>query len=130
MGAKNMWNDYFSDDKFISMIYTNVPPLKNLRIEKIEISREGNRITIGFDLPIFPDNPPKKWLERGYSTAFIELDFFDIKEVNIKSIENTYRGDIEIKKDVENDIFIVKVIGTVETLIKAGVGIIQSVKGY
>ncbi|WHY02534.1 Imm50 family immunity protein [Neobacillus sp. DY30] len=125
-----MWNDYFSDDKFISMIYTNIPPLINLRIEKIEISREGDRITIGFDLPTFPDKPPKKWLERGYSTAFIEIDFFDIKEVNIKSIENTYRGDIEIKKDVETDIFIVKIIGTVETLIKAGAGIIQSVKGY
>lgn len=125
-----MWNEHFSDDKFISMIYTNVPPLKNLRIEKIEISREGDRITIGFDLPIFPDKPPIKWLERGYTTAFIEIDFFDVKEVNIRSNQNTYRGDIQIKKDVEADIFIVKIIGSVETVIKAGAGIIQSIKGY
>ncbi|RHW43428.1 hypothetical protein D1B31_01850 [Neobacillus notoginsengisoli] len=125
-----MWNDYFSDDKFISMIYSNVPPLKNLRIEKIEISREGDRITIGFDLPMFPDKPPKKWLEKGYSTAFIEIDFFDIKEVNIQSNESSYRGDIEINKDNEADIFTVRIIGTVKTSIKAGVGIIQSVKGY
>lgn len=125
-----MWNEHFSDDKFISMIYSNVPPLKNLRIEKIEISHEGDAITIGFDLPIFPDKPPKKWLERGYTTAFIEIDFFDIKEVNIKSSENTYRGDIEIKKDVETDIFIVKIQGTVKVELKASVGIIRSVKGY
>ncbi|MGJ7910126.1 Imm50 family immunity protein [Neobacillus sp. LXY-1] len=125
-----MWNEYFSEDKFISMMYINVPPLKNLRIEKIEISSEGDKITIGFDLPFFPDKPPKKWLERGYTTTFVEIDFFDIQEVNIKSSKNTYRGDIEIKKEVETDIFIVKIQGTVEAEIKAKVGIIQSVRGY
>jgi hypothetical protein len=112
------------------MIYTNVPPLKNLRIEKIEISSEGDKITLGFDLPIFPDKPPKKWLERGYTTAFVEIDFFNIQEVNIKSSNNTYRGDIEIMKDVDADIYIVYIKGTVEAVIKAGVGIIQSVRGY
>ncbi|WP_141770381.1 hypothetical protein [Bacillus sp. MUM 116] len=53
-----MWNEHFSKDKFISTIYSNVPSLKNVRIEKIEISSEGDKITIGFDLPIFPDKPP------------------------------------------------------------------------
>jgi hypothetical protein len=125
-----MWNEQLSENKFISMIYTNVPPLENLRIEKIKISSEGDRITLGFDLPIFPDKPPKKWLERGYKTAFIEIDFFDIKEVNIKSSENTYRGDVDIKKDSDEDIFIVNIKGTVEVLIKAGSGIIQTVSGY
>jgi predicted AlkP superfamily phosphohydrolase/phosphomutase len=125
-----MWNEHFSEDKFISMMYTNVPPLKNLRIEKIEISSEGDKITFAFDLPFFPDKPPKKWIEKGYTTTFVEIEFFDIKEVNIKSTKNTYRGDIEIKKDVEADIFIVKIIGTVEAEIKASVGLIQSVRGY
>ncbi|MED4229377.1 Imm50 family immunity protein [Neobacillus cucumis] len=125
-----MWYEHFSEDKFISMMYTNVPLLKNLRIEKIEISSEGDRVTLGFDLPFFPDRPPKKWLERGYTATFVEIDFFDIREVNIKSSKNTYRGDIEIKKDIETDIFIVKIHGTVEAEIKASVGIIQSVRGY
>lgn len=46
-----MWYEHFTDIKFISMLYTNVPTLKNLRIEKIEISREGDKLTVGFDLP-------------------------------------------------------------------------------
>ncbi|MED4462235.1 Imm50 family immunity protein [Metabacillus fastidiosus] len=124
-----MWYEHFTNNKFISMIYTNVPSLKNLRIEKIEISREGDRITVGFDLPFFADEPPKKWLERGYTTTYIEIDFFDIQEVNIKSSKNTYRGDINIKKD-EADIFIVNITGTISAEIKAGSGIIQSVRGY
>jgi hypothetical protein len=125
-----MWFEHLTYNKFISMIYTNVPPLKNLRIEKIEISREGDRITVGFDLPFYADKPPKKWLERGYTTTFVELDFFDIHEVNIKSSSNTYRADINIIKEDEADIFIVHITGTIDAVIKASVGIIQSVSGY
>lgn len=112
------------------MIYTSVPTLKNLRIEKIEISREGDRVTLGFDLPFFADKPPKKWIERSYTTTFVELDFFDIQEVSIKARSNTYRGDIDISKDEQTDFFIVNITGTVEVKIIAGSGLIQSVNGY
>jgi hypothetical protein len=125
-----VWYEHFNDNKFISMIYSNVPPLENLRIEKIEISREGDRITVAFDLPIFADKPPAKWVDGGYTTTFAELDFFDIKEVVLKSKNNTYRGNIDIKKDIVTGDFIVKITGTVEAEIIAGAGLIQSIRGY
>ncbi|WP_041964384.1 Imm50 family immunity protein [Mesobacillus selenatarsenatis] len=125
-----MWYEHFTDNKFISMIYTKVPTLKNLRIEKIEISREGDRLTVGFDLPFFADKPPKKWIEGRYTTTFVELDFFDIQEVSIKASSNTYRGDIDICKDEQTDLLIVNITGTVEAKIIAGSGIIQTVNGY
>ncbi|MGG3890090.1 Imm50 family immunity protein [Metabacillus fastidiosus] len=128
-GVEDMWYEYFTDNKFMSMLYTNVPTLKNLRIEKIEISREGDRLTVGFDLPFFADKPPKKWVERKYTTTFVELDFFGIQEVSIKARSNTYRGDIDICKDEQTNFLIVNITGTVEAKIIAGSGLIQ-VSGY
>jgi hypothetical protein len=125
-----MWYELFLENKFISMIYTNVPPLENLRIEKIEISREGDSIKVGFDLPIFADKPPTKWVERGYKTTFVEVDFFNIKEVSLKSSNNTYRGNISVNTDDDTGNLIVNITGTVEAKIIAGVGLIQSVNGY
>jgi hypothetical protein len=60
------------------------------------------------------------YVQHKFSLSFL-------KQLGIKSIENTYRGDIDIKKDA--DIFIVNIKGTVEAVIKAGFGIIQSVSG-
>jgi len=128
-GVENMWYEHFTDNKFISMLYTNVPTLKNLRIEKIEISREGDRLTVGFDLPFFVDKPPKKWIERRYTTTFVELDLFGIQEVSIKARSNTYRGDIDICKDEQTNFLIVNITGTVEAKIIAGSGLIR-VSGY
>jgi hypothetical protein len=125
-----MWYEHFLENTFISMIYTNVPSLENIRIEKIEISREGDRITVAFDLPIYADKPPTKWVERGYTTTFVEIDFFDIKEVDLKSNNNTYRGNIDIKTDDDTGNFIVNITGTVEAKINAGAGLIQSVSAY
>jgi hypothetical protein len=94
------------------MIYTSVPPLNDVRIERIAISHEGDQVRIGFDMPFYADKPPMKWVERGYTTTFIEIDFSDIKEVGLKS-NNTYRGNIDIKTDDKGG-FIVNITGEVE----------------
>ncbi|MFC6233272.1 Imm50 family immunity protein [Paenibacillus allorhizosphaerae] len=126
-----MWHECLSEntDTFITMLYKDVPPLRNLRIEEIKFSREGNRISVGFDFPVFADNPPKKWIERGYTIVFVELDFFDIREVVLRSSNNAFRGNIDIDKD-DSGILNINISGTVEVQIKAGVGLIQSVRGY
>ncbi|WP_148930827.1 Imm50 family immunity protein [Paenibacillus methanolicus] len=119
-----MWYEYLSENNFIKLLYNEVPALKNLRI-----SREGDRITVSSDMPVFPDNPPKKWVEKSDSIAFVELDFFDIQEVILRSNNNTYRANIDIEKDEAGDL-IVSISGTVQAKIRAAVGIIQSVRGY
>ncbi|WP_458411883.1 hypothetical protein ACNQFZ_13610 [Schinkia sp. CFF1] len=80
-------------------------------------------------MPFYADKPPIKWVERGYTTTFIEIDSSDIKEVGLKTNNNTYRGHIDIKTD-DKDGFIVNITGIVEAQIKAGAGLIQIVSGY
>lgn len=124
-----MWHKSLEKNIFITNLYTEIPQLVNVRISQINIADEGDRISLIFDMPCFGDKPPKKWVTSGYNTAVVQLDFFEIKEVMIKSNSRTYRGNIEIVKD-ENDTVLVSVIGSVEAKIKAGIGMIQSVEGY
>lgn len=124
-----MWHKSLEKVMFITNLYTEIPQLTNVRISQIKIADEGDRVSLIFDMPYFADKPPKKWVALGYNTVIVQLDFFEIKEVMIKSNSRTYRGDIKIVKD-ENDTIFVNVIGSVETKIKAGIGMIQSVEGY
>ena len=124
-----MWHKNLERNMFISNLYTEIPQLVNVRIAQIKILDEGDKATIIFDMPNFPDKPPKKWMNLGYNTAIVQLDFFDIKEIMLKSISNRYRANIEISTD-EIDTITVNVTGSVEAKIKARVGMIQSIEGY
>jgi hypothetical protein len=100
-----------------------------VRIERIAISHEGDGISLGFDITNYPDKPPGKWEGRGYTTAFIEIDFFDIREIYLRTNQNTYRGNIDIRKNNEENLFIVKITCSLGAEFIAGAGIIQSVSG-
>ncbi|MCO1604047.1 Imm50 family immunity protein [Desulfosporosinus nitroreducens] len=124
-----MWYESLEKNMFIKNMYTEIPHLANVRIAQIKILDEGDRISLVFDMPYFADKPPKKWVGLGCNTAIVQVDFFDIKEVMLKSIDNRYRGSIEIEKDKEGMI-IVEVTGSIGAKIRAGVGMIQSIEGY
>src|SRR5699024_12716099 len=62
-------------------------------------SNEGRKVTIEFDMPFYAENPPKKWMNLGFNSILVEVDFFDIHEIDLQSIESKYRADIEIYKD-------------------------------
>lgn len=124
-----MWYSHLDKITFLLNLYTEVPQLLNVCIEKLEIREGGDRVTLLFDMPRFPDRQPEKWVAMGYNTACVELDFFEIKEILVKSITNKFNGNITITKD-KDDIITVNVTGSIEVKIKAGFGMVQSVKGY
>ena len=124
-----MWYQNLEKNIFITNLYTKIPQLVNVRISQIKITDEGDRISLIFDMPYFADKPPKKWVDLDYNTIIVQLDFFEVKEVIIKSNDKTYRGDIEIEKD-EKGAILINVTGSVEVKIKAAVGMIQLVEGY
>lgn len=124
-----MWHENLEGNKFIANLYTEIPKLINVRIAKVEIQDEGNRISISFDMPCFADKIPPKWQIRGYNTVNVHLDFFGIREVSLNSTQNTYRGNLEIQKE-ETGLLTVKVSGKVDMKIIAESGLIQAVEGY
>ncbi|MED1092691.1 Imm50 family immunity protein [Bacillus paramycoides] len=124
-----MWYSNLEGNRFISNLYNEAPSLLDVRIVAVKIEDEGKKISINFNIPKFADNPPKKWKDLNYNTVFVQLDFFDIQELTLKSSNGKYRGDINIELDKDGK-FNINISGSVCMNLKADYGIIQSVSGY
>ncbi|PEA80730.1 Imm50 family immunity protein [Bacillus pseudomycoides] len=124
-----MWYSNLEGNRFISNLYNEAPSLLDVRIVAVKIEDEGKKISIHFNIPKFADNPPKKWKDSNYNTVFVQLDFFDIQELTLKSSIDKYRGDINIELDKDGK-FSINISGSVCMNLKADYGIIQSVSGY
>ncbi|WP_353847555.1 Imm50 family immunity protein [Clostridium sp. CMCC3677] len=123
------WYDCLDNNKFLITLYNSVPMLGEVQITKLAISDSGNRITIAFKMPFYPESPPKKWKERNYNSAMLELDFFAISMLNINANTNYYIGNIEIKR-TENQLIDITISGNINVQFQAESGLIQSVEGY
>jgi len=124
-----MWSDNLDGNKFLKTLYDSDPELLDVRISKIHISEEGEKVTIAFDLPYFADNVPKKWLNLGYNTVVAEIDFFGIKELSMHSSGKSYQGNIQITKNKIGEV-ILNIEGSVSVTAKAELGNISSIRGY
>ncbi|OLP66085.1 hypothetical protein BACPU_11720 [Bacillus pumilus] len=124
-----MWYENLEENFFLKSLYNEVPKLENIRIEGIFIKEEGRKATLYFDMPFYAENPPKKWSNLGYNAIALEVDFFDIHSLEIKTLSDTYRGSIEINKN-EQDLIEINITGEVTARIQADVGLIQSINGY
>ncbi|MGG1442442.1 Imm50 family immunity protein [Brevibacillus laterosporus] len=124
-----MWCDVLERNNFLVSLYEQVPELKNVRIAEINIHDEGRIVAVKFDMPYYAERPPKKWVELGDNTVSVRIDFSAIQEITLNSGLFDYMADIEIFKD-EADLIIIRLTGSVNALIKAESGFIQSVTGY
>ncbi|MFY0521532.1 Imm50 family immunity protein [Lysinibacillus sp. UGB7] len=124
-----MWHKVLERNQFISNLYQEVPKLINVRIVAIKITDEGRRVSLNFNMPKFADNPPSKWHNSGFNTVFIELDFFNVQELNVSYCKENLKGIINIEKN-EEDKFKVHISGSVNMNLVAEIGMIQSVSGY
>jgi hypothetical protein len=96
---KNMWYEFIDKNRFLLNLYNSVPSLLNVDIQQLNISDTGDRVTLKFNMPYYADNPPKKWIDANYNATVVQLDFFCAKEINFKSSNGKYHGNIEICKD-------------------------------
>jgi hypothetical protein len=124
-----MWNNILDKNMFINSLYEKIPELKAVRISEIKIQVAADKVTIILDLPRYADRPPAKWKQLKYNTTVVELDLFEIKKINIKSIDRDLKCDIEMSLN-ENGMIAVKMNGSINGEITAVVGLIQSVRGY
>ncbi|MGG5773670.1 Imm50 family immunity protein [Bacillus sp. X2(2017)] len=113
----------------MNSLYNRIPQLENVRIEGIYIKEEGRKVTLHFDMPFYAENIPKKWSNLGYNSIALQVDFFDIHSLEMKTSSDTYRGNIDINKD-EKGLLDINVTGEIRAKIKAEYGFIQSINGY
>ncbi|MFB5760804.1 Imm50 family immunity protein [Paenibacillus medicaginis] len=124
-----MWYEVLERNNFLVSLYERVPELKDVRIAEVNIHDEGRVVAVKFDMPYYAERPPKKWAELGDNAVAVRIDLSAIQEITLNSGSFDYNANIEIFKD-EDDLIVVKITGTVNALIKAESGFIQSVTGY
>ncbi|WEZ61652.1 Imm50 family immunity protein [Bacillus subtilis] len=124
-----MWYKMIEQSHFLKSLYNQIPKLENIRIEGIYIKEEGRKITLHFDMPFYAENIPKKWAELGYNSVALQVDFFKIYSLEMNTVSDTYRGNIDINKD-EKGLLEISVTGEIRAKIKADYGFIQSINGY
>jgi hypothetical protein len=124
-----VWYEVLERNNFLVSLYEQVPELKDVRIAEVNIHDEGRVVAVKFDMPYYAERPPKKWVELGDNTVAVRIDLSAIQEITLNSGSVDYKANIEIFKD-EVDLIVVKIAGTVNVLIKAESGFIQSVTGY
>jgi len=122
-----MWYDYLSKTEYLHRLYEDIPSLNDVRIARIAISDEGNRVTMIFDIPKYADFPPIKW--DGCNVVVIEIDFFCITKLQLDTISNTYRGDISIEKNLDG-LLKINVKGSLNINIVAEHGLVQHISAY
>ncbi|MGE9752331.1 hypothetical protein ACQP3R_05195 [Bacillus inaquosorum] len=50
-------------------------------------------------MPLYAKNIPKKWADLGYNSIALQVDFFKIYSLEMNTVSDTYRGNIDINKD-------------------------------
>lgn len=91
------WVDALSDAGPIKGVYRQeVPSLAGVVLHEICLHRDGPRITLRFDLPSFPADPPKKWVDQGFGIAQIELMLIGIEKLSLQGWSNQVTADVSI----------------------------------
>ncbi|WP_196814645.1 Imm50 family immunity protein [Nocardia sp. BMG111209] len=81
------WIELLTDARAVQAIYRDNPPsLENLILHELCLHRDGPRVVIKADLADFPDNPPKKWRDRGFDTVRVELLLDGVTRAEISGI--------------------------------------------
>jgi hypothetical protein len=91
------WYELALNPQSLERLYDIVPELENVELFSINLSCENSRIQIRFDLPSFPENPPKKWHEE-FNRAQIHLSFFDITDFEAKGWHNSLKVKIALRR--------------------------------
>lgn len=123
-----MWYENLDKNFFLKSLYNQIPDLKSVRIEKIELDRGGEDVSLVFDLPIYPTNIPKKWESRLNDTVSVEVDFNIINSFKLEINSGYMYGDIEI--ELEDDMIQVIISGNVNCSYKAEYAFVQKITSY
>lgn len=123
-----MWYMTIEKTEFLKMLYDKIPDLNQVKVLKLQIYRNGDRVKLSLLLPFKIDNLPEKWQKLKYDAAIMDLDLFNILNFNVNSKTNEYIVDICIEK-VNSDMIILKCMGGINMEILAEAGIIQEIRG-
>jgi len=71
--VKESWLTFVSGAHFLQSLYPSGLKSNVIDLHEIRLHREGPTVNWVFDLPHYPDAPPRKWSLAGYNTVQVHL---------------------------------------------------------
>lgn len=93
---------------------------------KISLKRDGEEVSIIFELPIYPNNPPAKW--NDCNTVSVEISFSVISEFELALKEGYMHGNINISSQDGN--LKINISGNLKCSFVAETAVIQRFSAY
>ena len=101
------WYELAENPHVITELYHEVPLLQPIDLMKIVLSTEDAKMVLDANLSRFPERPSIQWIERGYNTLYIRLEFRNLQLLKITQwstdnivdaqVEETPDGQISLK---------------------------------
>ncbi|MBV1948057.1 Imm50 family immunity protein [Streptomyces sp. BV129] len=93
------WTSLIYNAQGVIAIYGgDPPPLTDVRIREVRLQEDGPTVALRFDLPVFPDKAPKKWVAQGFNTVQLEISFGGIRSLGIEGLATEVVADIAISE--------------------------------
>ena len=121
-----MWYDKLIQNNSLKQLYRDVPALKDVEINKISLKRDGEEVSIIFELPVYPDNPPAKL--NDCNTVSVEISFSVISGFELELKEGYMHGNIDISSQDGN--LKINILGNLKCSFVAETAVIQRFSAY
>ena len=121
-----MWDDKLIQNNSLIQLYKDVPALTDVEINQISLKRDGAEVSIIFELPVYPDNPPAKW--NDCNTVSVEISYFVISGFELELKEGYMHGDIDISSQDGN--LKINISGNLKCSFIAETAVIQRFSAY
>lgn len=124
------WLDVVDDDRGIRTIYGDeTPSLGWVDLHEISLHRDGPRVVLRFDLPDYPGDAPKKWVDQGFNVVQVKFMLVGIHKFSLQGWSHDSFLDLSVLRDGQA----VRVSGrseSIEMSIVADAALVSSISAY
>ncbi|GID25666.1 Imm50 family immunity protein [Paractinoplanes brasiliensis] len=78
------WTQALGNPEGILTVYGgDVPELVAVSVHELTIERDGPSLTVTFDLPSYPADPPAKWVRGRFNVVQVRLRLFGLTDLEV-----------------------------------------------
>lgn len=96
------WIEGVVDSKAIEAIFGDVVPcLAGVELLELVVDGRGPTLRLRFNLPDFPESPPKKWVQRQANTVQMTMSAFEVRGLSIQGAASEMIVSLELFREDE-----------------------------
>jgi hypothetical protein len=124
------WLSFLDDQRPITAIFGEaVPALNGVTIHELTVNYNGGYVLVNFDLPEFPKDPPKKWVNQGFNVVRVELAVYGVQQLSIDGWQAGLAANMALDQDV--DLVRISISADEATAVTAGTLVyVQKISAY